>query len=222
MMMADLLCIEGAHYQCNCQWHANDARSIGLNANSNWNISLQQPRLIIAVWGEWELSVTYMTCFGYHNWFFILHWLGTYVRAMCEVIELGVRVWIGALEGASIGWHSWWNVLWWWVWIGIVGVMTVSLCVCIISLPVLLHCCSLYEIELEQQWSDAGAWASLCASPIAGQFAVPDQEPQRWTGPTTSANNVTIRDRNRTLSRTFLDAPDERPKHCKLRLCHYK
>ena len=64
MMMADLLCIEGAHYQCNCQWHANDARSIGLNANSNWNISLQQPRLIIAVWREWELSVTYITSSG--------------------------------------------------------------------------------------------------------------------------------------------------------------
>ena len=109
--------------------------------------------------GGMRIIVTYMTSFVYHNWFFILHWLGTYVRVMCEVIELGERVWIGALEGASIGWHSWWNVLWWWVWIGIVGVTTVSLCVCIISLPVLLHCCSLYEIELEQRWSDAGAWA---------------------------------------------------------------
>ena len=78
---------------------------------------------------------------------------------MRAVVELGVRVWIGALEGASIGWHSWWNVLWWRVWIGIVGVMTVSLSVCVMSLPVLLHCCSLYEIELEQQWSDAWAWA---------------------------------------------------------------
>ena len=91
--------------------------------------------------------------------FFILHWLGTYVRVICEVIELGVRVWIGALEGASIGWHSWWNVLWWWVWIGIVGVTTVSLSVCIISLPVLLYCCFLCEIELEQRWSDARTWA---------------------------------------------------------------
>ena len=32
-----------------------------------------------------------------------------------------------------------------------VGVTTASLSVCIISLPVLLHCCSLYEIELEQR-----------------------------------------------------------------------
>ena len=36
---------------------------------------------------------------------------------------------------AGLGTHQ----LWWWVWIGIVGVTTVSLSVCIISLPVLLH-----------------------------------------------------------------------------------
>ena len=48
-----------------------------------------------------------------------------------------------------------------------------------------------------------------------------DQEPQRWTSPTTSANNGTIRDRRNTLSRTFLEAPDERPKHHELRLGHY-
>ena len=152
---------------------------------------------------------------------------------MCEVIELCVRVWIGALEGASIGWHSWWNVLWWWVWIGIVGVTTVSLSLCIISLPVLLHCCSLYEIELEQRWSDARAWAyalhRLQANSRYGPGATEvdeshrgtDLEPQRWTSPTTSANNGAIRDRRSTLSRTFLDARDERPKHRELRLGHY-
>ena len=53
-------------------------------------------------------------------------------------------------------------------------------------------------------------------------LSIRPQEPQRWTSPTTSTNNVTIRDRKRTLSRTFLDAPDERPKHRELRLFHYK
>ena len=37
--------------------------------------------------------------------------LNVSIQLAINVIELGVRVWIAALEGASIGWHSWWNVL---------------------------------------------------------------------------------------------------------------
>ena len=48
MTMADVLCVDAAHYQCGCQWMQIMLVPLNRNVYGDRNISSQQPRLIIA------------------------------------------------------------------------------------------------------------------------------------------------------------------------------